>query len=157
MKTLVLTAGVISLLALVTASGAESRDPTIRAIERHDEAVETRPVDPARNPPSLSTQANGVESSIPVVVQRRLDGDPELRTQHIKVAGNERRNITLSGEVTSAALKQRAQDLAQGVSGVQHVHNDIVIVSPSERRAPIGDDASTTDRSDPKHRMPQRE
>src|SRR5689334_4961196 len=100
MRTLTLTAGVISLLVALPAAAQD--DPSVKAIERHDESIETRPVDPSRNPPSLSERAHGVEASIPIVVQRKLDGDPELRTQHIKVAGNERRNITLSGEVTSA-------------------------------------------------------
>ena len=118
--------------------------------------AEERPLDVGRNPPSLSEKAHGFEASIPAVVQRKLDADPELRGQHIKVAGNMRRNVTLSGEVTSAHLRKRAGDLAQGVSGVQHVHNDLRVITNPNAPA-VGSDAATTDRSDPAHALPQRE
>jgi osmotically-inducible protein OsmY len=116
---------------------------------------DARPLDPAQNPPSLSERAKGAEASIPVAVQRSIDGDAELAPYDIKVAANERRNITLSGTVPSAELRDRAEVLARKASGTQHVHNDIIVTSrPSDRR---GDDAATTDESDPARVMPQRE
>lgn len=117
--------------------------------------VDTRPLDPAQNPPSLSERATGAEASIPVAIQRSIEGDAELQPYDIKVAGNERRGITLSGTVPSARLRERAEDLAEEASGAQHVHNDIVVTAaPSDRR---GSDAATTDNSDPARVMPQRE
>ena len=117
--------------------------------------VDTRPLDPAQNPPSLSERAKGAEASIPIAIQRSIEGDPELRPYDIKVAANERRGITLSGTVPSARLRERAEDLAEEASGAQHVHNDIIVTAvPSDRR---GSDAATTDNSDPARVMPQRE
>jgi osmotically-inducible protein OsmY len=116
---------------------------------------DTRPLDPQQNPPSLSERAKGAEASIPVAIQRSIDGDAELAPYDIKVAANERRNITLSGTVPSARLRDRAEVLARKASGTQHVHNDIIVTSrPSDLR---GDDAATTDRSDPARVMPERE
>jgi hypothetical protein len=146
MKPIFAALRVVGLLAIATVALAQ----------RHDDAIETRPLDPQQNPPSLSERARGAEASLPVVVQRSIDGDPELRTQRVKVAGNERRNITLSGEVTSQRLKDRAGALAQQVSGVQHVHNDIVVLG-SRRSADEASDAATTDGSDPAHVLPRRE
>ena len=116
---------------------------------------DTRPLDPRKNPPSLSERARGAEAAIPVAVQRSIDGDAALAPYDIKVAGNERRNITLSGTVPSVGLRDRAEVLARNVSGSQHVHNDIVVTGhPSDRR---GDDPATTDRTDPERGMPERE
>ncbi len=116
---------------------------------------DTRPLDPAQNPPSLSERATGAEASIPVAIQRSIEGDTELAPYAIKVAANERRGVTLSGTVPSASLRDRAERLAEQVSGAQHVHNDIVVTpAPSDRR---GDDAATTSNSDPAKVMPQRE
>ncbi len=119
------------------------------------QGTDLRPVDPAANPPSLSERAKGAEASIPITIQRSLKGDAELAPYDIKVAGNERRNITLSGTVPTTALRDKAERIARETSGTQHVHNDIVVTShPSERR---GDDAATTNRSDPARVMPERE
>lgn len=116
---------------------------------------DTRPLDPAQNPPSLSARAEGAEAAIPVVIQRSIEGDAELAPYDIKVAANERRGVTLSGTVPSAHLRARAERLAESASGTQHVHNDIVVTpAPGDRR---GDDAATTSNSDPEKVMPQRE
>jgi osmotically-inducible protein OsmY len=116
---------------------------------------DTRPLDPAQNPPSLSERAKGAEAAIPVAIQRSIDGDAELAPYDIKVAANERRGVTLSGTVPSAHLRDRAERLAEKASGTQHVHNDIIVTAaPSDRR---GDDAATTSNSDPAKVMPQRE
>ena len=64
--------------------------------------------------------------------------------------------MTLSGEVSSEHLRRKAQDLAQSVLGVQHVHNELLVVSRSGR-ACREDSAATTDHSDPADRLPQRE
>jgi osmotically-inducible protein OsmY len=119
------------------------------------QVTDTRPLDPERNPPSLSERAKGAEAAIPVTIQRSIDGDPELAPYDIKVAANERRGVTLSGTVPSERLRNRAERLAETASGAQHVHNDIVVTpAPSDRR---GDDAATTSNSDPARVMPQRE
>jgi osmotically-inducible protein OsmY len=116
---------------------------------------DTRPLDPARNPPSLSERATGAEAAIPIAIQRSIEGDAELAPYDIKVAANERRGVTLSGTVPSPYLRNRAERLAEKASGAQHVHNDIVVTAaPSDRR---GDDAATTSTSDPAKVMPQRE
>ncbi len=131
----------IALLALPAAASAQRDD--------------TRPLDPARNPPSLSERAKGAEASIPLAVQRSIAGDRELSAYDIKVAGNERRGVTLSGKVPSERLRNRAERLAEQASGAQHVHNDIVVSAVQDGRR--GDDAATTDASDPARVMPERE
>jgi osmotically-inducible protein OsmY len=114
-----------------------------------------RPVDPKENPPSLSERAKGAEASIPIAIQRSIEGDRELSAYDIKVAGNERRGITLSGKVPSERLRDRAERLAEQASGAQHVHNDIIVsAAPDDRR---GNDAATTNKSDPARVMPERE
>jgi len=146
-----------SVLALVCACGvaAVASAQTQQEI-KEDQHKEFRPVNPRENPPSLTERAKGAEASLPVVVQRSIDGDAELKRENVKVAGNESRRITLSGTVSSQRLKDRAQQLAQNVSGVQHVHNDLVVRGTADE-VNGGTDAATTDHSDPEHRMPQRE
>lgn len=95
---------------------------------------DTRPLDPERNPPSLSERAKGAEAAIPVAIQRSIEGDPELAPYDIEVAANERRGVTLSGTVPSPRLRDRAERLAEKASGAQHVHNDIVVTTAPDGR-----------------------
>jgi osmotically-inducible protein OsmY len=39
--------------------------------------------------------------------------------------------VTLSGTVTSRMAKRRAEDLADSVSGVEHVQNNLRVIKPS--------------------------
>ncbi|MDP8916881.1 MAG: BON domain-containing protein [Pseudomonadota bacterium] len=57
-------------------------------------------------------------------VNDRLTDDPFLDATHIEVVvlGGE---VTLSGTVTARADKRRAEDLADNVSGVKHVQNNL--------------------------------
>src|SRR3954464_8447989 len=112
-----------SVLALVCACGlAGVASAQTQQEIKEDQHKEFRPVNPLENPPSLTERAKGAEASLPVVVQRSIDGDPDLRRENVKVAGNESRLVTLSGTVSSQQLKDRAERIAQTVSGVQHVH-----------------------------------
>ncbi len=136
-----LTAGVLSVAA-TAARGQQN-------------GTDLRPVDPTQNPPSLAERARASEASIPLAVQRSINGDSELAPYEIKVAGGRVRNITLSGTVPTERLRDRAGRLALETSGTQHVYNDIVVTPhPNDRR---GDDASTSDKSDPERLMPERE
>ena len=146
-----------SIILIVTALMAVGVTPVAGQVSgdrRVETDVDTRPLDPRQDPPSLSERARGAEAALPVVVQRSIEGDPELRTQNVKVAGNERRNITLSGEVSDPRLKAKAQRLAQSVAGVQHVHNNIVVLGTPES---FEDDPGSPRGSDPLHVMPERE
>jgi hypothetical protein len=118
--------------------------------------TDLRPADPRENPPSLSERGSGGEGSLPIVVQRSINGDPELRTQDIRVAGNERRHITLSGYVSEPRLKNKAETLAERVSGVQHVHNNIIVLGGTMDEAEEALNAPTRP-SDPLHEKPERE
>lgn len=61
-------------------------------------------------------------------VNDRLTDDPFLDATHIDV-GVADGEITLSGTVTSRADKRRAEDLADHVSGVKHVQNNLRLES----------------------------
>ena len=146
-----------SVAAVLCACGTAAIASAQSARDVHQEQrEETRPMSGLENPPSLSERARGAESSLPVVVQRSINGDPELRRENVKVAANERRTVTLSGEVSSERLKDRAERIARTVSGVQHVHNDLVVRGTADELN-RGRDAATTDHSDPAHEQPQRE
>ena len=57
-------------------------------------------------------------------VNDRLTDDPFLDATHIEVSV-ESGEVTLSGGVSSRADKRRAEDLADNVSGVKHVQNNL--------------------------------
>jgi osmotically-inducible protein OsmY len=59
-------------------------------------------------------------------VNDRLTDDPFLDASHIDVRV-ESGEVTLAGTVTSRADKRRAEDLADEVSGVKHVQNNLRI------------------------------
>lgn len=64
-------------------------------------------------------------------VNDRLVDDPFLDASHIEVSV-ERGHVTLSGAVTARPDKRRAQDLADDVSGVKQVHNNLRIEGASD-------------------------
>jgi len=57
-------------------------------------------------------------------LHERLTEDPQLDASDIEVAV-EAREVTLSGRVASRADKRRAEDIAESVSGVGHVQNNL--------------------------------
>jgi osmotically-inducible protein OsmY len=61
-------------------------------------------------------------------VNDRLTDDPFLDATHIEVLveGGE---VTLSGTVSSRSDKRRSEDLADNVSGVKHVQNNLRVES----------------------------
>jgi osmotically-inducible protein OsmY len=82
---------------------------------------------PTGDKPGLSENASGAEASLVVAVQRELAADPELARERIQVEGNERRLITLRGDVRSARLRDKAEDVAKNVANVQLVENRLVV------------------------------
>ena len=68
-------------------------------------------------------------------VNDRLTDDPFLDATHIEVVV-ESGEVTLSGTVTARNDKRRAEDLAENVSGVKHVQNNLRVqeVSPETSR-----------------------
>lgn len=75
-------------------------------------------------------------------VNDRLTDDGWLDASNVEVAVSDR-EVTLSGTVTDRNAKRRAEDLAEGVSGVSHVQNNIRI----KRNEATGTDVDV-DRSD---------
>lgn len=69
-------------------------------------------------------------------VNEWLTDDPYVDASEIEVAvaGGE---VTLSGMVTTRADRRRAEDLAERVSGVRHVQNNIRVVPPEDRPLPV--------------------
>jgi osmotically-inducible protein OsmY len=96
--------------------------------------VHTNDMPGTRNPtgdrPQLSENASGAEAALVERVRQKLASDTELRDEAIKVEGNERREITLTGTVTSTQLRARAEDLARHVADVQDVENELTVGSP---------------------------
>jgi osmotically-inducible protein OsmY len=98
---------------------------------------------PTGDKPGLSENASGAEASLVVTVQRQLAADPELAREPIQVEGNERRMITLRGNVRSPRLRDRAEDVAQHVANVQHVENRLVVRGDGVDERGDGPDAMT--------------
>jgi osmotically-inducible protein OsmY len=62
-------------------------------------------------------------------VNLRLTDDPLVDASDIEV-GVQDREVTLSGHVASRFEKRRAEDIAEAVSGVSHVQNNLRVRSP---------------------------
>ncbi|HEX2134865.1 MAG TPA: BON domain-containing protein, partial [Microvirga sp.] len=61
-------------------------------------------------------------------VNDRLTDDPHLDASEIEVTV-QNREVTLSGTVNSRSEKRRAEDIAESVSGVTHVQNNLRVQS----------------------------
>lgn len=77
-------------------------------------------------------------------VNDRLTDDPHIDASEIEVTVTNR-EVTLNGTVNSRFEKRHAEDLADAVSGVMHVQNNLRVVRPAERgldeTAPAGEGA----------------
>jgi hypothetical protein len=84
------------------------------------------PAPVAAPPPPVYARSAPSSASVEIEVTSRLQNDEELRTYSIdvKVTGG---TAILSGYVATDDLKKRAGKLAQGVSGVQNLINDIAV------------------------------
>lgn len=60
-------------------------------------------------------------------VRRRLHDDPDLQLHRFDVSVTDGK-VTLTGQLRSAELRQRAEALAAGIRGVREVVNHIVVV-----------------------------
>ena len=117
----------VVLLGLVLGVGTVgcSRDRDERATDiksSPDTTVATTP--PATSPPMSN-------SDIENAVKAKLQSDEQLRSANINVdANSDKREITLSGTVTSQELRTRALDLAKGAQAGVTV-NDKIEVKPA--------------------------
>jgi hypothetical protein len=70
-------------------------------------------------------------------VSDRLTEDPHIDASDVEVAvqGGE---VTLSGHVDSRSAKRHAEDIAESVSGVAHVQNNLRVRQASGTAGPIG-------------------
>ena len=75
-------------------------------------------------------------------VNDRLSDDPALDASDIEVAVS-KAEVTLSGHVSSRFDKRRAEDLAERVSGVSHVQNNLRVKSTTEQTASSAETAPT--------------
>jgi osmotically-inducible protein OsmY len=77
------------------------------------------------------------DSRITEDVNDRLTDDWSLDASNVevKVSGRE---VTLSGEVSNRADKRRAEDIAESVSGVTHVQNNLRVRQQSTTTATMG-------------------
>src|SRR3712207_9196144 len=64
-------------------------------------------------------------------VNDRLTDDPHVDASEIEVRV-ENREVTLTGTVNSRFEKRHAEDLAEAVSGVTHVQNNLRIQQPAD-------------------------
>lgn len=70
-------------------------------------------------------------------VNDRLTDDWMIDATDIEVEVSDR-EVTLSGHVSSRSDKRRAEDLAENVSGVTHVQNNLRVKRSDESRGPTG-------------------
>jgi osmotically-inducible protein OsmY len=68
-------------------------------------------------------------------VNDRLTDDPHLDASEIEVTV-QNREVTLSGTVNSRSEKRRAEDIAESVSGVTHVQNNLRVQQPAGMGTP---------------------
>lgn len=76
-------------------------------------------------------------------INDRLTDDPDVDASDVEVAVRDR-EVTLSGTVDSRFEKRRAEDIAESVSGVTHVQNNLRVGRNSGAVGPIGAAGSTT-------------
>jgi osmotically-inducible protein OsmY len=76
-------------------------------------------------------------------VCERLSHDHHVDASEVEVSVSGR-EVTLSGTVDSREAKRRAEDIAESVSGVAHVQNNLRVQQQSGSVGPIGAAASTT-------------
>jgi osmotically-inducible protein OsmY len=70
-------------------------------------------------------------------VNDRLTDDPHVDASDIDVSVSNR-EVTLSGHVKSRFAKRHAEDIAESVSGVTHVQNNLRVQQPAEGDATAG-------------------
>jgi osmotically-inducible protein OsmY len=76
-------------------------------------------------------------------VSERLTHDHHVDASEIEVTVSNR-EVTLSGTVDSRDARRRAEDIAESVSGVTHVQNNLRVQQQAGSMGPIGAAASTT-------------
>ncbi len=76
-------------------------------------------------------------------VNDRLTDDPHIDASDVEVTV-QNREVTLSGTVNSRFEKRHAEDIAESVSGVTHVQNNLRVGQSAGTVGPIGAAASTT-------------
>jgi len=71
------------------------------------------------------------DQTIELKVSDQLSKDEELaKHSHINVTSYNNA-VLLSGEVATPELRQRAEDITHSVVKIKHVHNDLIVASPS--------------------------
>ncbi len=78
-----------------------------------------------------STGASLDDKSIAAKVRSDLIGDPEVKATGVKV-NVFKGDVELSGYVDSANQKEKAEQIARNVNGVNFVKNDLVVKSTNE-------------------------
>jgi len=73
-------------------------------------------------------------------IKARMVGDKELKGSDISVDTDKSGEVTLSGTVDSRMVRHRADDIAEDVSGVRYVQNNLRVREPAR----VGTAAGTT-------------
>jgi osmotically-inducible protein OsmY len=102
--------------------GGEDDEERIRRLDLRDRSGEHR----GRGPKSYQRSDQRILEDI----NDRLTDDPRLDASDIEV-GVSGREVTLTGTVASRSDKRRAEDLADSVSGVIHVQNNLRVRPPA--------------------------
>jgi osmotically-inducible protein OsmY len=92
-----------------------------------------------RGPKGYTRSDNRIQED----VCERLSHDHHVDASEIEVSVSAR-EVTLSGTVDSREAKRWAEDIAESVSGVAHVQNNLRVQQQSGSMGPIGAAASTT-------------
>lgn len=86
------------------------------------------------DPASMTAQPGAADGDeqLETYVQARYQGDVSMRTHNIGVSADNG-VVTLRGTVDSAEAKQQAGQLAQQVSGVRSVNNELQVQAPADQ------------------------
>jgi osmotically-inducible protein OsmY len=84
------------------------------------------------------TNPEGADAVVEGEIQRQLAANPEVASAApaIKVSA-ENGTVTLMGAVPSENVKREAEDIAEDVSGVDEVHNQLIVASGPAAAAPV--------------------
>jgi hypothetical protein len=105
-----------ALTPAAATSAASSSDDDAARRRREDERGEHR----GRGPKGYQRSDERIRDD----VNDRLTDDPHIDASEVEVAVSAR-EVTLSGTVSSRFEKRRAEDIAESVSGVTHVQNNL--------------------------------
>jgi osmotically-inducible protein OsmY len=84
------------------------------------------------------------DQNISYAISNKLKATPDITQQCHIVVGTDNGTVLLAGQAPTAALKQKAENIAKTVSGIKRLYNEITIEGPTSNLTRAGDSWITT-------------